>query len=179
MAEFHDRYAARVRGILWGVLGPDHELSDLHHDVFVRALGSIHSLKEVNALQSWMSAVAVHTAKAALEKRLSRRRWLAPLSSKPVPEPASPDPSGRLDAREALRAIHTLLDRLPVAERIAFGLRFLDGFELVDVAEACEVSLATIKRRLARAEQRFTALAQSSPVLMELLQKGSPKWTRR
>lgn len=179
MTEFHDRFALPVHRILWGVLGPDHELADLHHDVFVRALGSIHKLKETDALQGWMNAIAVNTAKAAIEKRTSRRRWSVSLAPEAVPEVSSPDPTRRLDAREALRAIHALLDQLPVAERVAFALRFIEGLELTEVAVACEVSLATIKRRLARAETHFTTLARRSPSLVELLQKGGSRWTRR
>ena len=59
---------------------------------------------------------------------------------------------------------------------IAFALRFVDGMELVEVAEACEVSLATIKRRLARAQAKFTNIARTYPVLHEWLERGA-RWT--
>jgi RNA polymerase sigma-70 factor, ECF subfamily len=39
--------------------------------------------------------------------------------------------------------------------------------ELTAVARACNVSLATIKRRLARAQKTFTALASEQPSLVE------------
>lgn len=179
MAEFHDRFALPVQRILWSIMGPDHELADLHHDVFVRALQSIDSLSEPEALAGWMNTIAVHTARSAIEKRISRRRWSV-LGFPEVDQGASsPDPVRQLDAREALRAIHALMERLPVPERIAFALRFLEDLELTEVAEACEVSLATIKRRLARAEARFTTLAFRSPALVDLLQQGSPRWIRR
>lgn len=179
MVEFHERFAVPVQRILWGILGPDRELSDLHHDVFVRALSSIRKLKSPDALRGWMAAIAVHTAKSAIEKRLSRRRWMTWAPPEPKFEGPAVDPSGQLDAREALRAIHVLLDQLPVAERIVFALRFLDGQELSDVALACDVSVATVKRRLASAEARFGDLATRSPVLCELMKEGSARWTRR
>lgn len=179
MAEFHDRFALQVERLLWGVLGPDHELFDLHHDVFVRALASIHRLKDPAALGGWMNAIAVHTAQSALEKRISRRRWVGLFAPEAAPEPERPDPTRQLDARAALRVVYQLLDRLPVDDRVAFALRHLDGRELADVAEACEVSLATIKRRLSRAELKFAALAAQSPTLVELMAQGSPRWNRR
>jgi len=179
MAEFHDRFALPVERILWGILGPDYELSDLHHDVFVRALASMAKLREPEALRGWMNAIAAHTARACLEKRISRRRWSSALPPEQVREVGTGDPSRRLDAREVLRAVHGLLDHLDPNERVAFALRHLDGLELVDVAEACEVSLATVKRRLSRAEARFASLVQRSPLLCERLQKGNPRWTRR
>jgi len=179
MAEFHDRFAPQVERLLRGVLGPDHELFDLHHDVFVRALASIQRLKDPAALGGWMNAIAVHTAQSALEKRISRRRWVGLLLPEAAPELDRPDPTRQLDAREALRVVYQLLDRLPVGDRVAFALRYLDGRELADVAEACEVSLATLKRRLSRAEVKFRALADRSPTLVELMAQGRPRWNRR
>lgn len=178
MAEFHDRFARPVERILWGILGPDHELSDLHHDVFVRALASIGKLREPEALRGWMNAIAAHTARSCLEKRISRRRWQSGVPAEAVPDEVTPDPSGQLDAREVLRAVHAVLDHLEPNQRVAFALRYLDGLELEDVAEACEASLATVKRRLSRAEATFAALVRDSPLLCERLQKGNPRWTR-
>jgi RNA polymerase sigma-70 factor (ECF subfamily) len=79
------------------------------------------------------------------------------------------------DAGEALRATYAVLEQLAVDERIAFVLRFIEGMELKEGAVACSVSLATFKRRLARAEERFTELARSSPVLRDWLEGGS-RW---
>jgi RNA polymerase sigma-70 factor (ECF subfamily) len=179
MAEFHDRFARPVQRILWGILGPDQELSDLHHDVFVRALASLGKLRAPDALGGWVNTIAVHTAQACLEKRISRRRWVGSASTETLPEASSSEPGAQLDAREALRAIHALLEQLCVEDRIAFALRHLDGFELTEVAEACQVSLATIKRRLSRAEEHFARLVASSPVLAEQIKGRDTRWNRR
>jgi len=58
------------------------------------------------------------------------------------------------------------MSSLPSNERVAFSLRRLDGMELKEVAHACGCSLATIKRRLARAEQRFLARAEKHQALV-------------
>src|SRR6187549_2325135 len=50
-----------------------------------------------------------------------------------------------------------------------FVMRHVEGIELEELATACRVSLSTIKRRLARAEQRFAAIATRDPVLREWL----------
>ena len=69
-----------------------------------------------------------------------------------------------MPTRCAPRAKSTsILDRLPVDERLAFALRYINGLELVAVAAACDVSLATVKRRLQRAERSFVAAAKRRP----------------
>ena len=84
---------------------------------------------------------------------------------------------GDASGSEALRATYAVLEKLPADERIAFALRFVEGLELTQVAEACAVSLATIKRRLAKAEARFLALAGRQPALEPWL-SGGGRWSR-
>jgi RNA polymerase sigma-70 factor (ECF subfamily) len=69
-----------------------------------------------------------------------------------------------------------VLDNMPDAERVVFALRYVDGMELSPIAVACEISLATVKRRLARAEQRFAAAARRDNVLRAWLEEGN-RWT--
>ncbi len=76
-------------------------------------------------------------------------------------------------ATETLRATYRVLERMGSDERIAFALRFIDGMELTEVAQASRVSLATVKRRLNRAHTQFQELAKSEPALAEWL-GGAP-----
>ena len=61
------------------------------------------------------------------------------------------------------------LDQLDSLSRAAFVLRHVEGYELEETARLCGCSLATIKRRLARAEKRFQALSRGDAVLRDLL----------
>ncbi len=57
-------------------------------------------------------------------------------------------------------------------------LHYVDGWELTEVAEAFGVSLATVKRRLARTSVRVFASAQADSLLVqylgEVVEKGKP-----
>ena len=68
----------------------------------------------------------------------------------------------------------TVLDRLGADQRLAFTLRFVEGYRLQEVAELCGCSLATTKRRLARASERFVELARRDPLLRERLEQAVP-----
>ncbi len=164
-----DRYAGHVERVLRRVLGLDPDLADVLQDVFVEALTSIQDVRDPNALRSWLSSIAVFTARRKIRSRV-RRRWLMFLAPDAVPEPPSEPP--RREDTEALRRTYAVLDRMPTDERIAFALRYVDGMELTEVARACDVSLATIKRRLVKAEQRFVAMARRDPVLEDWVKEG-------
>jgi len=165
-AQLFDRYAEHLRRVLVRVLGPDPEIPDLLQDVMVAALGSIERLDDPRALRPWLTRIAVFTARVRIRRR-TRWRFLRFVAPDDLPEPGI-DPHDA-PASETLRATYRVLSKLEPDDRIAFALRFLHGMELTEVAHATRVSLATIKRRLNRAQDRFQELAKSEPSLGDWL----------
>lgn len=161
-AAFHQRYVSRISGMLYRLLGPDPELNDVLQDCFVRVLGSIDQLRDPGALDSWVLGVAVMTARIHLQKR-RRRSWLRFGPDDQLPEPLFED--AEPSTREALRATHRVLEQLSVEERLVFVLRHSEQLTVADVAVRLGFSVSTVKRRLARAEQRFSLLARKEPAL--------------
>ena len=181
-----DRHAAHVERVLRRVLGSI-EHADLVSEVFLRAIDRadrLTNVEEDSALVRWLTRIAVFTARERLRSE-RRRRWLITFSSlKPGTASAddvsgaAPSPLDELEAREGLRRLFALLDKLPVDERLPFTLHYLEDMDLSDVAEACGVSLSTCKRRLARADARFVPLARRDPVLARWLESGT-RWSER
>lgn len=176
VAAFHDRYAAHMLKLLVRILGNDPELEDVHHEVFVRALSSIASLKDPACLTKWMVSVAVFSARTCLQRRY-RRRWLKLFAPEELAEIEPAEDERDWAAAAELRVTYELLARLPAEERVIFTLRFIEGMGLVELAEACNMSLATAKRRLKRAEVRFLALVRGHPLLSEWIERGG-RWNR-
>ena len=174
-AALFDRHGALVQRVLLNVMGIDQDLADLLHEVFARALAGVSTLKDERRLASWLTSIAVNTARGCIRAR-TRQRWLRFWVREQQPRPAADGVSP--EVREALRATYTVLERLSADLRIPFALRFVQGMELSDVAAACDVSLATIKRRLTRAERRFIVLARRQPALQSWIEEGS-RWRNR
>jgi RNA polymerase sigma-70 factor (ECF subfamily) len=171
---FFERYAPHVERILRRVLGNDAhgDLADLVHDAFIQALRSLDAMRDPQALLAWMQTIATRTAYRAIRARRARR-WLRFWAPEELPDPPSEaDPA----SLEAYRRTYAVLNRMPADERVAFALRYIDGMDLAEVARACEVSLATIKRRLVKAEERFVAAAQKDDLLAQRLLSGG-RWT--
>lgn len=174
-AALFDRYAPDVERILRRILGYEihTDIADLVHDTFVQALASFETIRDAAALRGWMQSIAAHTAYRTIRSR-KVRRWLRFWEPSEIPEvPVSDvDP----DVREAYRRTYQVLDRLPADERVAFVLRYVEGMDLGQLAETCQVSLSTIKRRLVRAEKRFMRAAERDEVLRSWLEEGG-RWT--
>lgn len=162
--ELFERFSPHVERVLVRVLGRDPELSDALHDTFVQAFGSVSSLRDASALKAWLSMVAVYTARGIIRRR-KVRRWLRFWAPEDLPEMPAHGPSAE-DAWAVAR-VYELLDRLPPDHRIAFSLRYIEEMSLQEVAEACRCSLATVKRRLSRAQTTFLEASRNDPVLAE------------
>jgi len=171
---FYDQYAAGVLRTLRAVMGPgtDADVPDLAQDVFIRAIDRIGDLDDAGRVRSWLTTIAVFTARDHIRRR-QRRNWLGLFS--PDHGQARQQEPPPAEARFALREICDILQTLPLAERMAFLVRVVEGASLPDGAAACTTSLATFKRRLARAEKIFLHAVRGRPALRGWLEEGT-RW---
>jgi RNA polymerase sigma-70 factor (ECF subfamily) len=169
-----ERYTNHVERVLTHILGAHTDLDDLTQDVFVRALARVEDLRDAQALRTWLSGFAANVAREAIRRK--RRRWWQIL--KPVEEtPEIEAPSASEEDRASLRAFYEVLDTLDPDARVAFALRYVEELELTEVAAACGVSLATIKRRIKAAETEFCARGRSHEALARWFEEGT-RWPK-
>ena len=163
-----DRYGSHIQRVLARMLGyGEPERADLLHDVFVRALERIGDLKNPRALKAWLTGMAVFTA----QEWIRRRRRAGPPQA---PEAADEREGASIapEAMEAVRSFYAVMDRFGNDERAAFILRFVEGMNLNEVAEACDISLSTARRRIGRADERFRQMLVEYPALLERLKES-------
>jgi len=167
-AAVYDLFTGDVNRLVWRVLGADLEHDDVVHQVFINLVLGLPKLRDPAALRGWMASVCVKTVRTEIRRRRIRRFFTG--GSPPAHQVAGPVADH--EARDLLQKTYSLLDTLPAQEHIAFALRHLDELPLEDVAQACGCSLATIKRRLKKAETRFARLAEREPALAERLRRA-------
>jgi RNA polymerase sigma-70 factor (ECF subfamily) len=170
-----EQHSEHVGRILTRILGSPGDVDDLVQEVFVRAFQRVAELGEPWAVRSWLTAITVFVAREAI-RASKRRRWLIFLAPEEMPEPDGSDASPEL--RAAVRAFYEVIGQLDADARIAFTLRFVEGMELAEIARACDVSLATIKRRIKSAETEFARRAQANEMLAEWFEEGT-RWHAR
>jgi RNA polymerase sigma-70 factor (ECF subfamily) len=163
IAELFDRYGQLVRQMLIRALGTNHDVDDIVQESFIVVIRRIHTLEKPSALRSFVISVALRTAKNELRRRRVRR-WVGLEEAAEPPLVPGHDPV----TAERVRRVYAALERLDAGSRTLFVLRHVEGLELTELADAEGCSLATLKRRLARAEKRFDAIAGRCPVLSEL-----------
>jgi RNA polymerase sigma-70 factor (ECF subfamily) len=148
------RHAGYVASLCLRMLRDREELADLVQDTFVDVLTQLPQLREPELLRRWIAGVAIHK----VHRRFRRRRLRQLLGLYDSSHDELVTLKARADSSPELRAELALLDRqlaqLPDAERAAWILRNVDGYQLEEVAAFCNCSLATAKRRIAAADAR-------------------------
>lgn len=145
---FYTQHARWVAGVVHRIMGSDGEVDDIVQDTFIDAMDGLATLENPAAVRAWLVTVAVRRAKRVLAKR--RRRsifafWVLDYA------PSSSNPRDR----EPVDELYDALGRIPADLRIPWILHRVESLSLPACARACDVSLATVKRRIAEAEERI------------------------
>lgn len=160
------RHAPMVRGILRRLLGPDQDVEDLLQETFIQFHRQVRVLRDPRALRMFLIKITTNVVRGELRMRRVRR-WVRPTDSGALPE--VPTRATDVEARQALGRFYAILDDLSAYERTAFVLRFVEDFDLTEVAEALGVSLATVKRHLAKVSARVFEQVDRDALLVEFL----------
>ena len=165
------RFAPIVSRILRRTLGPGHDVEDVAQEIFLCVFEKVSLLREPTALRNFVISITVLTARSEI-----RRRWVRRWSRLAAKGDASEDAIIEVDtdSREALWRFYGVLDRLNATDRTLFVMRFIEEHPLLEVAEALGMSLATTKRRLARAQSRVQLLVERDPVLCDYVTIRTP-----
>jgi DNA-directed RNA polymerase specialized sigma24 family protein len=134
-----DRHSPALRSSLRQLLGPECDVEEPLHRVFLLLLRRIERLRDPGMLRVFLIGIAVEVATPRL-RREKLGRWL-----KPKPKGAP------------LYQQHALLAELPPQERIAFVLHQLEGLQPAEIAEAMQVPLMQVQRDLTRSSQQIVA----------------------
>jgi RNA polymerase sigma-70 factor (ECF subfamily) len=165
------RYGIQVRSKLLRWIGA-HDLDDHVQEVFSRLFEQLPRLRQRSALRSFLIGITLRVACTELRRR---RRWRLRLTATgELPDLAEHGTDDGI-AREALSRFEAILGRLAPRSRRVFVLRYVDKLELVDVAAAMDISLATAKRHLSRASLRVFAMAEREPALVDYLRDMKPR----
>jgi RNA polymerase sigma-70 factor, ECF subfamily len=142
----HSRYVA---GVVHRIMGrADGELDDIVQETFLDAFEGLVTIDEPRAVRAWLVTVAVRRTRRILARR--RRRALFAFWAKDYgPRASDPRDRGPVDD------LYDALERIPEDLRIPWVLHRVEQLSLPETAVACEVSLATVKRRIAEAEERI------------------------
>ena len=153
MEALYHRYVHKVTGISAKLLRNGPDIEDVVQDTFIEAFRDMVQLREPHHVERWLVRIAIHRA----HRRFRRRKLKRTLGlDRSIDDECLAD-QARTDASQEARAeialLDSVFDSMRLAERTCYVLRCLEGYHLDEVAQMTGCSLATVKRRVSRAQQ--------------------------
>jgi RNA polymerase sigma-70 factor (ECF subfamily) len=153
------KHQRRVHRFLFMMLRDPDEADNLTQECFLRAYQNLATFRGESSLETWLLQIAANLVrdqarnrKAGFWKRLlgleerdgeAGERWAAPEAS----------PEQVLLAREDVKAVREIADRLSQQQRAVFMLRFVEEMELNEIAAVLGLQVGSVKTHLFRAVQ--------------------------
>ena len=175
------QYGQQVFRLASRILNDQADSADVAQEVFIKIFRSIGKFQGHCSLKTWMYRITVHTAvnqnrwwyrhrerEFSLDAGRNGERELKYLLPASVQSPFE-----SLMSRETQAMVWKALQRLPEAPRTVLVLREMEGLAYEEVAEILQISLGTVKSRLARARQSLKLELES---LMQPAPARIPVW---
>lgn len=146
------RWDRKIQGAIYRVLGANEDSRDLCQEVFLKAYRALGSFKQEARFSSWLYQIALN----ACRDRLRRKRGRTQLSLDDLGESgreltqSGPTPLELVEARDLARAVQAAMAALPIEQREVIALKEYQGLTFVEIAEALDVPVSTVKTRLYR-----------------------------
>lgn len=175
----HDRLRPVVERALRRLLGAsDRDHEDLAQQAMIEIVYTIDRFRGDCSLDGWASTVAAHVAYNHMRRRTSERRLFASLRLAEEATAASNSVGRETSARSTLRRVLVHLDAIDDQKAWAYVLHDVCGYDLREVAEITECSVAAAQSRLVRGrrelQERMAADAELGPLLTGKDAGGEP-----
>jgi RNA polymerase sigma-70 factor (ECF subfamily) len=146
------RWEDKIRGAAYRILGSEDEARDVAQEAFLRAYRGLLAFKQEARFSSWLYQIALNLCR----DRLRRRKTRATVSLEemeaagPVMVETRPGAHERLQQLDLARAVRRAIEALPEEQREVLVLKEYQGLTFVEIAQALEVPVSTVKTRLYR-----------------------------
>ena len=158
--------SGEIYGLLYRLTENNEEARDLTQETFLRAFQSIQNFRGESDLRTWIYRIAINQARNRW-RWWRRRRRDSTVSLDATGENDGPslvatlrsttatDPEQDTLARERERALREALKGLRRVYRETVVLRDIEGFAYEEIATTLNISVGTVKSRLARGRQEL------------------------
>jgi len=165
--------SGEIYGLLYRLTESTEEARDLTQETFLRAFQSIGHFRGESDLRTWIYRIAINQARNRWRWWRRRRRDSTISIDAPAPN-GHPSLAGTLKsedgrdpekdalAHERERALRKALSTLKRVYREAVVLRDIEGFAYEEIAVALDISIGTVKSRLARGRQELRRKLEGS-----------------
>ena len=153
MDQLVQRFQSQVLAIAYRRTGNWDEAQELSQDVFIQAFRRIGQLQVADAFAGWLRQIVHRMA----INRMTRRRVPVSIEQEALEANCTTDadPLETMLTKETRAQVHAGLQRLGELDRDTLIAFYMDGQSLIEMSDAFDAPVGTIKRRLHVARKRL------------------------
>ena len=171
----HDRLRPVAERAVRRLLGhADRDREDLVQQAILEVVTTVHRFRGDCPLDAWASTVTAHVVYKHIRRRMTERRIFESHRGEDD-APASVDRRSlarQASARSTLRRVMAHLDGIDEAKAWAYVLHDVCGYDLKEVAQITESTVAAAQSRLVRGRRELMEKLAADPELGALLANG-------
>ena len=157
-------YQKKIYNLAVRMLRNEQDAQDAGQEALLKMFRSLHTFKGEAALSTWVYSITKNTCLDILRKLKRKKEESIENVAYMYEAKAAEMPEHVAIQKESLANIASLIESLPDAQREVVVLREIDGYSYEEIAQILQISLGTVKSRLARAREilRVWYMAQIS-----------------
>ncbi len=146
-----ERYAQRVRNLIFSIFNDPSVVDDIAQEVFIRVYEGLPKFRFESSFYTWLYRITVNKSRDEMRKRKVKRL----LSLNAMLESSNSEVHSKLRVHQedtsAKELVSKGLQQLPEKFRIPIVLKDIDGLSYEEMAEIMHCEIGTVKSRLSRA----------------------------
>jgi RNA polymerase sigma-70 factor, ECF subfamily len=146
--QLYAQTADRIYRLLLRMTRNAEEAADLTQETYIRVFRHIDRFEGDSSLYTWIYRIAVNEARQHFRRRGRHDEILREEMGRPVEAQA-----GGQEASALAMDVRAALDRLPAEERMLITLKYFEGLDYAQIAEALEKPAGTVASGLNRARR--------------------------
>jgi RNA polymerase sigma-70 factor (ECF subfamily) len=159
--EIVNRYGDKIYRLALRITRKPSDAEDVLQEVFITLIGKLDSFHEESKFSTWLHRVAANasfmhlrTEKKKYQNEINLEEYVSYAADGMLQGTEEKDWSDRPDdvllSKEVMEVIEKAVNELPVAYRVVFHLRDVEGFTNPEVAKVLGLSLTNVKSKIHR-----------------------------
>jgi len=146
------RWEDKIRGAAFRLLGQEDEARDVAQEAFLKAYRALPGFRQEARFSSWLYQIALNLCRDRLRRRKGRPTVSLEALEETGPVLAAREPGALelVQQRDLRRAVRRAIFALPHEQREVLVLKEYQGLTFLEIAQALELPVSTVKTRLYR-----------------------------